>query len=222
MKPMLVQFAALGLWIAAMPVNAQVPPGDWRGPSYGSPPYNYPEPPGMRDPREGKIEVQTFLAASPRTAALGHGPIQIAVAGGSSMTGSDGFFETAIADQLVHAGYDPHAPGPGQKIDYVVTHEVIQPPEPPHSPVHGGVGVGVGNYGSGVGLGIAIDLSKPLGALIATRIEARISDAASHELLWQGRAEVLARENDKHWRPEAIAGRLSTALFRNFPRPTSH
>jgi hypothetical protein len=57
--------------------------------------------------------------------------------------------------------------------------------------------------------------------LIDTRIEARISDSATHELLWQGRAEVMARENDKRWRPEAIAGRLSAALFRDFPRPTS-
>ncbi len=217
MKAKLVQLASLVLSLAAMPVFAQVPPGS----PYGASPYPYPEPPGVRDPREGKIQVETFVAAGPRAAVLGHGSIEIAANEGSNMLGADDLFETAIADQLAHAGYQPQAPGPGQKIEYVVTHEVIQPPEPPHSRVRGGVGVGVGNHGSGMGLGIAIDLSKPLGALIATRIEARISDSSTHELLWQGRAEVMARENDKHWRPEAMAGRLSAALFRDFPRPRS-
>ena len=176
----------------------------------------------MRDPREGKLEVQTFVASSPRVAALGRGPIVIGARGGPGLSAGDDLFETAIADQLAHVGYQANAPQPGQVINYSVIHEVIQPPEPPRSPVHGGVGVGVGNRGSGMGLGIAIDLSKPLGALIATRIEARISDAATHELLWQGRAEVMVRENDKHWRIEALAARLSAALFRDFPRPTAH
>ena len=222
MKPKLVEYVALGLWVAAMPAFAQVPPGNGGEPAYDWPRYNYSEPPGIRDPREGKIQVQTFIAASARAAALGHGSIQIAAEPGSSLPRIDDLFETAIAEQLARAGYQPQAPGPGQKIDYVVTHELIQPPEPPHSPVRGGVGVGVGNHGSGMGLGIAIDLSKPRGALIDTRLEARISDATTHELLWQGRAEVMARENDKHWRPEAIAGRLTAALFRDFPRPTFH
>ena len=216
-KPKLAYSTGLGLLVAATSAFAQVPPGDWEGARNGA--YPYPEPPGMHDPREGKVEIQTFVANSPRVAALGHGPIVIAASSGSSAPVGDDLFEAALADQLAHAGYQPNAPQPGQIIDYTVTHEVIQPPEPPHSPVHGGVGVGVGNRGSGMGLGIAIDLSKPLGALIATRIEARISDAATHELLWQGRAEVLSRENDKHWRMEAIAARLSAALFRNFPRP---
>lgn len=221
-KPKLVHLAGVGLFIAASSAIAQAPPGSLEGPRYGPPPYGYPEPPGIRDPREGKLEVQTFIANSPRAAVLGHGTIGISAdAGGSSAVSGDDLFEAAIADQLVHAGYQPNAPGPGQTISYVVSHEVIQPPQPPHSPVSGGVGVGVGNRGSGMGLGIAIDLSKPLGALIATRIEARISDAATHELLWQGRAAVMTRENDKHWRQEAIVSRLTAALFRDFPRPTA-
>lgn len=221
MKAKLVQLAAPALSLAAMPLFAQVTPGNWGGVPYDRSHYDYPEPPGARDPREGKIQVQTFVAVSPHVADLGHGSIEIAAHRVSSMPTAEDLFETAVGDQLARAGYKPQAPGPRQKIEYVVTSEVIQPPEPPHSPVHGGVGLGVGNYGSGMGLGIAIDLSKPRGALIATRIDARISDAVTHELLWQGRAEVMARENDKHWRPEAVAGRLSAALFRNFPRPTT-
>jgi hypothetical protein len=202
--------------------------------------YGYPEPPGSRDPREGKVQVQTFLAQTPHAAELGHGPIAITVGptpaalGGPVIlapdsTSGDGLFEAALADQLAHVGYQPGAAGAGQTIEYVVTREILQPPEPPRSPVQGSVAVGGGTGGFGyhgrgyggadVGVGIMVDLSKPLGALIATRVEARISDAATHELLWQGHAEVVARENDKRWRPETIAGRLTAALFKTFPRP---
>lgn len=199
---------------------AQPAPGGWGGQWYGPPP-SYMEPPGARDPREGKVQVQTFAASTPAVAALGHGPIAI----NSGRDGPDeGPFEVAIADQLTRAGYQVGAPGVGQALDFVVTRHVIQPPEPPHSPVHGGVEVGVGggggrHYGSGMGVGIAIDLSKPLSALISTEIEVRIQDATTHELLWQGRAEVLSREADKHWRPDAVTARLTAGLFRNFPRP---
>jgi hypothetical protein len=178
------------------------------------------EPPGMRDPREGKVQVQTFAASTPAAAGLGHGPIAINPGADGA---ADGLFEAAIADQLSHAGYQVGAPGAGQLLDLVVTRKVIQPPEPPHSPIRGGVDVGIGGggryYGSGVGLGIGIDLSKPLSALISTEIELRIQDATTHELLWQGRAELVSRETDKRWRPDAIAARLTAALFTNFPRP---
>ena len=227
MTPRYSYVIGLGLVAASSSSVAQMPLGDnqrWRG-------YSFAEPPGLRDPREGKIEVETFIANSPRIAELGHGPISIsATAATPAQVGviaeerdqntADGLFETALANHLVGAGYQTGAAGPGQAIEFSVSRALIQPPEPPHSPVAGGVAVGAGNRGSGMGLGIMIDLSKPLGALVATRIEARISDGATHALLWQGRAEVMARENDRHWRPEMIAERLTAALFKGFPRPT--
>ena len=226
MKPIYVRGIGLGLAATSSMAAAQMP--GWYGPR--GPGYGYSEPPGFRDSREGRIEVQTFIATSARIAELGHGPISIVagpgpaaprgVAAGSDPSIGDGLFETALAGQLGHAGYQPGAPGPGQMIEYAVTRELIQPPEPPHSPVSGGVDVGTSNRGSGMGIGIMIDLSKPRGALVATRIEARISDTVTHELLWQGRAEVLARETDKRWRPELMADRLTSALFKTFPRPT--
>ncbi|MFL6727660.1 MAG: hypothetical protein ACJ8FS_14265 [Sphingomicrobium sp.] len=203
---------------------AQSVPGGWGGPGYGAPP-GYLEPPGTRDPREGRVQVQTFAASTPAVAALGHGPITI----NAGRDGPDvGLFEAAIADQLGHAGYQVGAPGSGQALELVVTRQVIQPPELRHSPISGGVDVGVGvggggrhygSYGSGVGLGIGIDLSKPLSALISTEVEVRIQDATTHELLWQGRAELVSREADKRWRPDAVAARVTAALFRNFPQP---
>src|SRR5206468_4807758 len=166
-------------------------------------------------------------ASTPAVARLGHGPITI----NSGREGPDvGLFEAAIADQLARSGYQVGAPGAGEALEFTVTRQVIQPPEPRRSPITGGVDVGVGvggggrhygSYGSGVGLGIGISLSKPLSALISTEVELRIQDAVTHELLWQGRAQLLSRETDKKWRPDAIAGRVTAALFRNFPQPIS-
>ena len=198
-------------------------PYGWGGPylSPMMPPTGY-LPYGVRDPREGKVQVQTFVASTPAAAALGHGPIVVAAGPASQDVGLEhGAFETALVDQLARSGYQTSASpaSSGQTIEFVVTHQLIQPPEPPHNPVTGGLAVGGGSRGSGVGLGIGIDLSKPLKALIATRLEARIRDSATHELLWQGQAEVFAREGDKHWSGPLMAQRLSAALFRSFPKP---
>ncbi len=229
MKLKNVQWIGLVGLVFASSGAAQPVPGGWGGPGYGTQP-GYLEPPGTRDPREGKIQVQTFAASTPAVAALGHGPITI----NSGRDGPDvGLFEAAIADQLTHSGYQVGAPGAGQALDLTVIRQVIQPPEPRHSPISGGVDVGIGggvggggrhrgsysSYGSGVGLGIGIDLSKPLSALISTEVEVRIQDATTHELLWQGRAELVSRETDKKWRSDLIAGRVTAALFRNFPQP---
>jgi len=98
-------------------------------------------------------------------------------------------------------------------------HDVVQPEEPPHNPVSGEVSLGAGNRGSWGGISIAVDASRPLKALIATRIDARIRDKATGELLWEGHADVVTRDGDKHWTSQAIAQRLAAALFKDFPRP---
>lgn len=189
------------------------------GPMYDDRPFY-----GGRDPREGKVQASTFVASSAGASALGHGTIVLAP-GSGGMAGADiAAFEPALVDQLTKAGYRTDAPSnSGQQIvEYFVRHDVIGPGEPSHGPVGGGLSVGVGNHGwSGVGLGIGIDLSKPRGPLIATHLEAQIRDSVTKELLWQGRAEVITRDGDKHWTPPATAERLWAALFKGFPRPIS-
>src|SRR5260221_7938668 len=135
-----VQWIGLVGLVFASSGAAQPVPGGWGGPGYGTQP-GYLEPPGTRDPREGKIQVQTFAASTPAFAALGHGPITI----NSGPGGPDlGLFQAAIADQLTHSGYQVGAPGAGQALDLTVIRQVIQPPEPRHSPISGGVDVGIG------------------------------------------------------------------------------
>ena len=124
MKLKYVQWIGLVAIAFASIAAAQPGPG-WGEPGYGPPP-GYPEPPGTRDPREGKVQVQTFAASTPAVAALGHGPITI----NSSRDGPNvGMFEAAIADQLGHAGYQVGAPGAGQALEFNVTRQIIQPPE---------------------------------------------------------------------------------------------
>lgn len=205
--PIIVAVAAS---ISSLPLGAQPYPG-WEGP--------------VHRPDVGRIQVATFIAASPGVSELGHGPVVIAPPT-ETITGGieDASYETALVSQLARLGYEPGGgPGTGgQTAEFTVSHDVIQPPEPPHSPVSGEVAVGGGNRGSGLGVALAIDLSKPLGALVSTRLEVRIRDRATKELLWQGRAEVLSREGDKHWKNEDVAAKLTAAMFRGFPRPQAN
>lgn len=220
-EPLII--AALAGFALAAPACAQ--PAEWERPGMGPmvpPPDDYGPIYAGRDPREGKIETSTFTARSPSVSALGHGPIVVAPEGaGVGSSPEDVAYEAALVDQLAKAGYqtDAQPKAGGQTIEFVVSHIVVEPPEPPHSPVSGEMAVEGGRRGTGVGLAIGIDLSKPLRALLATRLEARIRDLATHELLWQGRAEVVTREGDRRWSDQAIAARLSAALFKGFPRP---
>ena len=221
MKPMLG--VLIGATVAALSLaRAQAQPYDASG--YPMGPYDDRPFYGGRDPREGKVQASTFVAGGSSASALGHGPIVLAP-GPGGMAGSDvAAFEPPLVDQLKRAGYRTDVPSSavGQIVEYVVRHDVIAPPEPRHPPVGGGLSLGVGSHGwSGVGVGIGIDLSKPRGPLIATRLEAQIRDSATKELLWQGRAEVITREGDKHWSPPEAAARLWAALFKGFPRPIS-
>jgi hypothetical protein len=216
--------AALVVLVSAGTSSAQP---DWGSP-YMEP--MFPQDPdfgpshGSRDPREGKVETAIFVASSANVSQLGHGSIVPTTGAGSTANGPyDGAFESALVDQLAKAGYrtDVQSDEGAQTIEFAVSYDMIQPPEPPHSSVGGAVSAGVGSHGwGGVGVGLNIDLSKPLKALVATRLEARIRDSTTHELLWQGRSQVVTRDGDKRWTHQAIAARLAAALFKGFPKPS--
>jgi hypothetical protein len=222
----MITAALAGLAVASPLIARPGWGGGWGGPGWGMgpPPGYYGSERGGRDPREGKVEAAAFVATSANVGALGRGPIALASGPGSMTSGlEDATFESALVDQLGKAGYRTDAAGAAgsQTVEYVVSHDVVRPEEPPHNPVSGEVALGAGNRGSAVGLGLNIDLSKPAKALVATRLEARIRDSATHELLWEGRAQIITREGDKHWTGQALATRLAAALFKDFPRPTA-
>ena len=174
--------------------------------------------------REGRIEVSRFVAEG-KAGELGHGAIAV-----SSNSAGDGFtgtserapFEAAVIDRLVHVGYDTTRPDPqaGQLAELHVTRTEIEPAERRRSPVSGEAAVEASNRGTAYGMAINVNLTKPLPPLVSTRLEARIRDRASGEVLWEGRADMATREGDAHWTAQQVADKLAEALFNEFPRPS--
>jgi len=231
---LLSSLAALAL---ATPALAQRYPGGW---PYGD---GRVATQGNAEPSR-RIDVETFRAADAGNA-LGKGRIVVVEAPAPSPPTSDAggeapppgyapmlpgnnaappsddklpVYEAAVIDQLAAKGYDiATAADPQQLIEISVSHDVVVPEEEPHKPVSGEVSVGVSNRGSGFGGALFIDLSKPRKAIIATRIDVRIRDKATHRVLWEGYAQGQARATDNGLDDTHIATRLSAALFAKFP-----
>lgn len=176
------------------------------------------------DDENGKVDVARFVAPNLAPGTLAHGPITVASQGDAfADPQSSAPFEAAVVDQLLHAGYQTAVPSDtgGQVVELRVLTSEARPKEAPRKPVSGAMSVGVSNRGTMTGLALNVDLTKPKGAIIATRLEARIRDRASNKLLWEGRAEILTRQGDTRWGQQAIAGKLAETLFDGFPTRTS-
>lgn len=178
---------------------------------------------------EGKIEVTRFRAAGDAALTLAHGPISVGpmhtdVAGGAvsiDAARAAATFEAAVEDQLIQAGYSAaRTASAGQLAEVRVVRTETEPPEALHKPLSGEMSVGVSNYGTSLGGALYYDGSKPRPALIATRLEARIRDRVSGQVLWEGRAEIATRAGDVRWTEQTIASKLSARLFSGFPART--
>ena len=227
---------ALGL---VAPACAQSYPGGWGGRGMRG---GWPDGPdrvatqGNAEPTK-RIDVETFRAADAGDA-LGKGRIVVVettppapppppeTAPGelprdNAMPALDDklpVYEAAVIDQLANRGYDTaNAADPQQLIEVSVGHDIVVPEEAPHKPVSGEVSVGVSNRGMGYGGALFIDLSKPRKAIVATRIDVRIRDKATHRVLWEGYAQGQSRMTDGGLDDTRMATRLATALFAKFP-----
>lgn len=177
------------------------------------------------DSREGIVNVAGFLSRN-AIGQLGHGPVTVVAAGndwpengGGRLLDDQKAFEAAVVSQLVDAGYDTVTPDPdgGQITEIRVLRATLVPQQPKPKPVSGEMSVGVSNRGSMVGVGLAVNLTKPRPALISTRLEARVRDRATGKTLWEGHADMATYEGDDHWNDQAIAERLASVLFKDFP-----
>ncbi len=218
--------AALLLAASAAPALAQGMPGQgqnsgmgsWRDRSYDDSASRI----SLRQSAQPskKIAVTAFRAAD-AVALLGTGRIVVrrpAGAMGDDLSGKLPVYEAAVIDQLARRGYDTAtAANPGQFAEIGVSHSVALPEEAPRKKVSGAMSATVGTFGSGVGMALAVDLSKPGKAIVATRLDLRIRDAATGRVLWEGRAEGEARAGDAGLDNGAVAARLAGALLKTFP-----
>ena len=216
---------ALATALLAGPALAR--PGGWGGGGWGSDPYgrSFPSSSWERNrasgPAEGKVEISRFIAEDVDVSQLAMGTITVTATplGDNAEERELRIYESAVADRLALSGYQTATTtdAAAQVAELRVTHATVVPEEAPHKPVSGEMEVGVSNRGSGMGMAINIDLSKPLKALISTRLEARIRDKASGKVLWEGRADIITREGSTRWNDNAVSARLAKALFDGFP-----
>lgn len=215
---LLILGSLIAAGLLAAPVAAQ--PGMWGDRGWSAEPGRYAR--GARSAstsREGKVQVARFVADNAAAAALGKGSIAVIEAPAASPVDAREMatYQAAVIDALAGAGYDTATPDGAQISEVRVLHTEAEPQEAPRKPVSGEMMMGVSNRGTMMGMGINIDLTKPKGALVSTRLEARIKDRASGAVLWEGRADILTRQGDARWTDQKIAERLAAALFEGFP-----
>ena len=220
--------SVLSLSLSFLAAPALARPGGWGGGGWGADPYgrHWPTSSALErsrasGPAEGKVEISRFVAENIDLALLGKGTITVAAAplGENAEERELSTYESAVTDRLAQVGYQTATTvdAATQLAEVRVTHATVVPEEAPHEAVSGEMEVGVSNRGSGVAMAINIDLTKPLKALISTRLDARIRDKASGKVLWEGRADIITREGSTRWNDNAIATRLAKALFDGFP-----
>lgn len=223
--------AALAASVAAALLNAPAAraqrapwgPG-WDGPGWDrsthSPAYRS----SFRDPREGRVDVSRFVIAGPAAAELGRGSITVTSDSGEGPwidQSERAAYEAAAVDALVGAGYDTvHAGGERAQVAKLrISRQILAPAEDKKSPVSGSAAMSVGSHGySAYGLAINVDMTKPRSALVSTRLDARIVDQATGQVLWEGYATIATYEGDDKWSDGAVASKLAHALFDKFPK----
>ncbi len=204
--------------------------GGWGGGGWGRDPWDGPmdRPSASRsrkDPREGRVQVSRFVRDDAAASILGHGSIKV-VSEQKDGPQQDWVaperrarFEAAVVDSLVSAGYDTlNVKGPDTQVaSLTIRQRVLVPAEAKRNPVSGSAAMSVGTYGQSYGLAVNVDLTKPLPALISTRLDLRIRDKADGKVLWEGNAEIATYEGSDEGSDAAIATKLARALLDGFP-----
>ena len=81
-----------------------------------------------------------------------------------------------------------------------------------------GIGGGTGGYRSGVGLGLGTTI--PIGGtgpIVVTELAVRIQRRSDATAIWEGRAQLEARDGTPLADPRGAVDRLAGALFEGFP-----
>ena len=218
--------ACLALGLVAPPLAAQMHGPGWGGPGWGrsgDPFFRDDFPSRLREPRtsnrEGKIEIERFIKRGAQDE-LGSGAVVVdARVSGMADDEAGATYESALVDQFVKLGYDTQVPATasGQRAQLQVIRAIAEPAEQKRSPVSGESTIGISNRGTYYGLGLSLDFTKPRTALLSTRMNVRIVDVKTDQTIWEGHATLYSRDGDDDYSEDAIARRLASALFAEFP-----
>lgn len=168
-------------------------------------------------PKVSPAQVTRFHQAG-TLAQLGQGSIFVETAPGQdSGTADIGVFKAAVAAELEQLGYRETPRSEAAQIAQVRLERYVSQPGQRRSPVTVGGGGSVGSYGSGVGVGIGINLGGGAREMLATDLGVMIRDAATNNVLWEGRASFSVSDNSEFADSGANASAIADALFSEFP-----
>lgn len=163
----------------------------------------------------GPVEVTRFVAPT-ASSQLAQGQIFVQTA-----VGEDNLelapYKSAVAAELVRQGYRESARVGAGQIAEVRVQRYRLGSDGGRNPVSVGVGGSTGSYGSGVGLGVGINLGGGSRNQVGTEMRVVIRDAASSQVLWEGRADFAVAENSALADRVANAQTVAAALFSEFP-----
>lgn len=126
-------------------------------------------------------------------------------------------FANAVSAELRRLGFQPAAIGESEYVATVALARDTREALARRSPVSVGVGGGTGGYGSGVGLGLGFSLGGKPKDVVITELRVQMKRTAGATIIWEGRAETEAKVNAPAAQPGIAAGKLASALFRDFP-----
>ena len=159
------------------------------------------------------------------TIAPPHAPGSFAIFDGAPGAAAtlDASFSGAVARELQTLGFTRAVAG--RAPDYVVRVDVSRAETAADNRGGGvsvGVGGGTGGYRSGVGVGVGLDLSRLLAgdsSRIATRMRVTIAAGSGDDapLVWEARAESVARRNSPAAQVGLVADKLARAIFSAYP-----
>ncbi|MGB7374343.1 DUF4136 domain-containing protein [Pontixanthobacter sp.] len=168
-------------------------------------------------PKVSPVEITRFHQAA-TVQQLGMGTIFIETASDDGLTALDlAPYKSALATELMEVGYRETARAEAQYIASMSVDRYIAEEERGQSPVSVGAGGSTGSYGSGLGLGIGINLGGRQREMRGTDMAVRIRDAASSDVVWEGRASFAVSDNSSLSDNAANASAIADALFREFP-----
>jgi hypothetical protein len=126
-------------------------------------------------------------------------------------------YADAVQGELTRLGYTA---GPRESADYVAVVNIARDTRAAlarRNPVSVGIGGGAGGYGGGVGLGVGFSFGGKSRGEVITELGVQLKRRQGMDVVWEGRAQLEARENAPAAQPGIAAGKLASALFGDFP-----